>query len=91
MKKKKSDNNYFPFGMKTCDRSDIDPNYEAYPEITEKNIRWLKVILNMTLFVVYFHGNLILKSRENISDLTSVSKGKNMQGVFFKWSPPKKV
>ena len=26
-------------------RSDIDPNYEAYPEITEKNIRWLKVLL----------------------------------------------
>ena len=27
-------------------RSDIDPNYEAYPEITEKNIRWLKVFLD---------------------------------------------
>ena len=39
-------------------RSDIDPNYEAYPEITEKNIRWLKVILNwktclLTIFVCF--------------------------------------
>ena len=35
----------FPMERKINLRSDIDPNYEAYPEITEKNIRWLKVFL----------------------------------------------
>ena len=35
-------------------RSDIDPNYEAYPEITEKNIRWLKVILNWKTCLFFF-------------------------------------
>ena len=37
--------NSFPMERKINLRSDIDPNYEAYPEITEKNIRWLKVFL----------------------------------------------
>ena len=37
--------NSFPMDRKMNLRSDIDPNYEAYPEITEKNIRWLKVFI----------------------------------------------
>ena len=37
--------NSFPMERKINLRSDIDPNYEAYPEITEKNIRWLKVFI----------------------------------------------
>ena len=52
---------FFSFAIwrkKNFYRSDIDPNYEAYPEITEKNIRWLKVILNwktclLTIFLCF--------------------------------------
>ena len=44
--------NSFPMERKINLRSDIDPNYEAYPEITEKNIRWLKVFLESLLLVL---------------------------------------
>ena len=32
-------------------RSDIDPNYEVFPEITEENIRYLKVKWNTVLIL----------------------------------------
>ena len=54
--------NSFPMEMNL--RSDIDPNYEAYPEITEKNIRWLKVFLESLLLVL---KNNYLPSKSDVS------------------------
>ena len=56
--------NSFPMERKTNLRSDIDPNYEAYPEITEKNIRWLKVFLESLLLVL---KNNYLPSKSDVS------------------------
>ena len=56
--------NSFPMERKINLRSDIDPNYEAYPEITEKNIRWLKVFLESLLLVL---KNNYLPSKSDVS------------------------
>jgi len=58
--------NYDSLHLLIGHRSDIDPNYEAYPEITEKNIRWLKFSLPMMLRYFWFGQTEPLQPGEKV-------------------------
>jgi len=58
--------NYDSLHLLIGHRSDIDPNYEAYPEITEKNIRWLKFSLPMMLRYFWYGQTDPLQPGEKI-------------------------
>ena len=78
--------NSFPMERKINLRSDIDPNYEAYPEITEKNIRWLKVFLEGLKSFTCAKKTTICQAK--LLCLKIVSVMNRMGGKLFKFTSP---